>query len=108
MATKDTTILPDVFPAVECLAVAMSRWVAGFSMFRRRKQSWSKGLVAGIIAGAVGSWAMNAFQAGLAKLQTADKSGGQSEAGGTQENREEHDEPATVKAAVTISKHILH
>src|SRR5438105_10012150 len=74
----------------------------------RRRQSWSKGLVAGIVAGAVGSWVMDAFQTGVGKLQSALKDGGQSEMDGKGQQDAHENEPATVKAAVAISHHIFH
>jgi uncharacterized membrane protein YagU involved in acid resistance len=75
-------------------------------MFHAKRPSSSKGVLAGLIAGAVGSWVMNGFQAALGKLQSAAQHAGQSEAGSSQGDAEEQ-EPANIKAAAAISKTVF-
>jgi hypothetical protein len=75
-------------------------------MFHRRKNNWSKGLIAGMIGGAAASWVMDEAQAGLSKLKRATNGDGKSkpqpESGG---NR---GEPATARAADAISRSVFH
>jgi hypothetical protein len=60
-----------------------------------QESSISKGMVAGMIGGFFGAWAMDRFQALLSKLQP-------------QNGRQSGGDPGTVKAAVAIYEGVLH
>jgi uncharacterized membrane protein YagU involved in acid resistance len=57
-----------------------------------------KGLAAGAAAGVIGSWAMNRFQSLLSRASSS----------GQDQQQQSSDEPATVKAAVEVSRRVLH
>jgi len=66
--------------------------------WERQQHSTWKGLVAGAIGGAVASFAMNQFQAGMSKLF---------EKPASKEQRSGSEEPATVQAAVAVSETVF-
>jgi len=78
---------------------------------RQRHSTW-KGLVAGAIGGAVASFAMNQFQAGMSKLFEAPapspprRKGGRAEP--SKQQRQTSEEAANVKAAVAVSEAVFH
>lgn len=66
-------------------------------MWKRKRRSGVRGALAGIAAGLVASFAMNQFQAGLAKVKNRKE----------QPAGESPEEPATVKAAESVLRHDL-
>jgi len=74
-----------------------------------RSKNRVKGALAGMAAGLVASYAMNQFQAGLAKLKAgAAGNGPRRDAGAPQPPPQPSgDEPATVKAALRIARSVL-
>ena len=83
--------------------------------WQKERHSTLKGLAAGAIGGAIASFAMNQFQAGVSKLfehpeQDPQKKDRAEQAQGWKEHREPHgheEENATVKAATAVSEGVF-
>ncbi|HEY3827470.1 MAG TPA: DUF1440 domain-containing protein [Bryobacteraceae bacterium] len=69
--------------------------------FKKRKENMWLNMAAGAMGGLLGSWTMNRFQSGLAKLESAGKPPEQTSQA---QDGQASEEPATVKAGEQISE----
>jgi putative membrane protein len=74
---------------------------------RQRHSTW-KGLVAGAIGGAVASFAMNQFQAGMSKLFKEPAAPPERKPPEAKQRRQTSEESANVKAAVAVSETVFN